>query len=262
MARGTLFIRGGTDHIVIPNVRTDVRWKFDAGQWTELRIGWFLSITAASNNDLTTGLAETISQTTSPYDCYWLGLKSDGPLFPFAGASQFVGFTNFGGAFPVRAPFDSKLVSSDIGVGTSNAYWWRPTTSVLPGSPNGFCGFSAKEYTQNRSSLGVGWEQHFAQDTVNAGGYGTCLGFRLRRSSPTSTLFTVDVKASTADDCQLQQSNTVTQDNLLSILTSWPTSVRTSPQILFQAMPTTMFLYWPFTQSRLRIMSRGFYRFR
>src|ERR1051325_767550 len=265
MSRGKVYIRSGTDHIVIPNIRTAIRQKFAAGTWTDLRIGFFLSITAAANDDDPTGLAETISSVRSPYDCYWLGLKSEGDPFPYAGASSFVGFTNAIGLHPPdwRDLGDSKLISSDVGVGTTNAYFWRSIGGVAtPAWPGGFCGFLALNYTNNQSALSNGWEQHFSQDPTNSGGYSIAFGLRLTRPSPTSHLFTAEVNSNDSHSCDLAFSDTPTREVLFSLLEGWPTSVRTSPQFFLDVIPTSFFFYWPFHSSRLRISSRGFVRVR
>lgn len=264
MARGKVIVKGGTDHIVIPNVRTAIRQAFTAGLWTDLRVGFFLSVTKAASDDDPTSLGETISNVNNPYDCYWIGLKSAGEAFPYAGAQSFVGFTNAPGLHPPdwRDLGESKLVSSDIGVGTSNAYYWRPTTSGGDDAGHGFSGFLMLNYTDGQGALTTGWEQHFVQDVTGVGKYCGALGFRILRDQPTDTHFRVEVKANDTNSCDLGYSSTPTADALLTLLESWPTSVRTSNEAFLSALPFNFFFYWPFHSSRLRIHSRGFVRVR
>jgi hypothetical protein len=260
MSRGKVYIKTATpnDHIVIPNIRTAIRQKFAAGAWTDLRIGFFLSITRAANDDDPTTLSETISSVPGPYDCYWLGLKSDGEAFPFAGATSFIGFTNAHAfAPPSWHGGDGKLVSSDIAVGTDNAYYWRPTASGL-----NFCGLMVVQGFQSKVSENAGWEQHFVQDPSNAGGYCTALGFRLKRNNPSSNMITVDVIANDVHSCDMAFSIAPTDDALLSLLETWSGTVRTTATISMSSLPDSFFFYWPFHSSRLRIHSRGFLRSR
>src|SRR5580765_6939876 len=100
------------DRVIILNPRAYYIQPFLAPDWTDLRLGFFLSLTDKTNDDLTTGFAETITGAPfAAYDRYWLG------VIDVAGGQTFAGFTNVGARLPDTYG-DSVLVASDSGIGT------------------------------------------------------------------------------------------------------------------------------------------------
>ena len=249
-------LAGGTDKTVILNVRAGVIQPFQAPNWVDLRFGFLLSLTKAAVDDDTTGLAETISGLTlPPEDRYWIGIKnSNNEQLPRTEGTQFIGFSNtFGGSIALDAG-DSILSSSDLGVGTTNAYFWRPRNSDSNAH-------TAVITDGNVPRARVGGTpgvcaQHFPQNASGAGGYAVLLQVRVTRQDPTSKRVTAQVKIDT-NSADTLFTNTPTDDVLLGGLEALPATVRTMGPVTLTAVPDALFLYWPFHNSRLRFHAMG-----
>jgi hypothetical protein len=236
--------KGGTDKTVVLAVREEVFQPFVAPDWTDLRVGFLLSITGGTADDDPTTPAvqpETIIA-TSFFDRYWIGVMS-------LDRALFIGYTNAGVG-------DTVLSSSDIGVGTTNAFFWRPNNSASNIASGGILGSGV---FQIHSSDGV--QQHFAQNVASAGGYATMLLFRFRRDDPTSSRITVTLKQDAVTHSgDVLFTNTPTANVLEENLASFPATVQQwGPITLFHA-PEAMYLYWPFRNSRLRSHAMGILR--
>src|SRR5580765_8578998 len=112
------------DRAIILNPRAYYFHPFLAPDWKDLRLGFFLSLTDKTNDDLTTGFAETITNPAAVQSSerYWLGVVDT------VTGKTFAGFTNTGSQIPDRQG-DSTLVASDAGTGTGTAFW-RPGNSL------------------------------------------------------------------------------------------------------------------------------------
>jgi hypothetical protein len=243
------------DKVIILNVRGYHYHPFIAPDWTDLRLGFFLSLTDAVNDDLTFGtpgagdLSETIPNpgTLPATDRYWLGVSSSVRGYPF------LGFTNMGQKFP-DSTGDTTLVSSDAAVGTSNTNFWRPGNSsnntwaaaIVDGGIN---------YITPVDNL----QQHFPQNAATVGaGYAVMHGLQLLRDNPQSKTIRCNIKSS-AKSADMLYSNTPTKELLQQTLESWPASQQLGPVTLSE-LPNSFFFSWPFRKSRLRIHSLGVLR--
>jgi hypothetical protein len=220
-------------------------------------VGWFLSLTQAGADDVTTGLQEILSFGGGPFEGppqrYWIGLKNRGAALPGTANVSFAGFTN-------RPPGnadgggDSRLDSSDKGLGTSNAYFWRPNNWANPSYS-----FLMLDGQITRASgggaVGNALAQHFPQDPVGAGGYTVLLAMRLTRPTPGSKTITVYVK-SAADSADVLYSDTPSTAEIEDALRAWPASYVIGPVELAR-VPDAIYCSWPFQNSRLRIHSVG-----
>jgi hypothetical protein len=235
----TIFAKGGTENTLILGVRESFLYPFIAPNWTDLRVGFFVSLTDAINDDLTTGLAETINN-PGPFDFYFMGV--------FAGQTrEFAGFSNWLGLLNAQV---SKLVSSDLAIGTSNAYFWR-AQSVTPTDCGGiYTG------TDQILVLGDGSQQHYAQDPANAGGYATLLTMRLTRPNPNSNSITFSTKSGTHSGDVLF-TNTPTAAVLNNNLQAFPQTVQQLGPYGFSGQLNALYFFWPFHNSRLRIHAVG-----
>jgi hypothetical protein len=236
------------DRVIILNVRAFYLQPFIVSNWTDLRLGFFLSLTDEVSDDLTTGLAETIVNPghAQASDRYVLGVVDT------VTGGTFAGFTNLGARVP-DAQGDSTLVSSDAGVGTGTAFW-RPGNSenntwsaaILNG------GFNLTPPVDNL-------QQHFPQDTATvAAGYAVLLGLQLLRDKATSKTLTVRIK-STTKSADMLYSNTPTKELIHQSMESWPASVQLGP-VSVANVPNAFYFYWPFRNSRLRVHSLGLLR--
>src|SRR5215813_1512432 len=93
-----------TDRMIILSPRAYAMQPFRAPNWTDLRVGWFLSLTKTTGgstpDDDPTGLGEVIANpgTLPATDRYWIGLRSRGITMPgeMDNRATFIGFTNRG----------------------------------------------------------------------------------------------------------------------------------------------------------------------
>lgn len=239
---------GADDKLVILNTRAYVRYPFEADNWTDLRIGFFVSLTSTGADNTITGLAETTIGSNLTSDLgYYIGAYSNvDPLPGELRPSTFIGFTNFPGRISVGT---GKLLSSDIGQGTSNTDFWRPD-STLRVKIYGAIIDQQIPLATFTSAI----QPHFVQNYAggHAPGYATLLGIRMTRPTATSNTLTVQIKSGTLTG-DILFSSTPTSALLDSNLAAFPTTVQQVGPVTVQGVPTTLFCYWPFLNSRLRI---------
>jgi hypothetical protein len=235
------------DRAIILNVRGYHYQPFIAGDWTDLRLGFFLSLTAAANDDLTTGLGETIPNlgALEAYDRYWLGVSS---VYKW----PFLGFTNMGEKIP-DPNGATTLVSSDAGVGTTNTNFWRPANSH-----NNAWSAAIVDADISRAGHADNLQQHFPQDAAGAGGYAVLLALQLLRDNPGSKSISMRIKSS-AKSADMLYSNAPTKELIVTSMQNWPDSVQMGPVTLSQ-VPDSFFFSWPYRNSRLRIHSLALLR--
>lgn len=256
MADAEVYEKTVTDKVVILNTRSKVIQGISAPNWLELRVGFFLSLTDDTADDTITGLSETITGVRDHDDRYWIGLKDRSGSMPKNLNTSFIGFTNAAHA-PFETLGDSVLSSSDIGLGTTNTNFWRPNNSR-----HNWWSFLL---TDGRTNIAGGGSaanalaQHFPQDTTGAGGYCVLLGIRIMRDNINSKTVTAQVKSNVHSADMLYTS--IPDNDLLrtTLSAQWPTSQNFGP-FEFTILPSALFLYWPFRNSRLRIHAMGFIR--
>jgi hypothetical protein len=239
-----------SDRTLVLNVREWMRYPFVASGWTDLRVGFFVSLTKPTVDDDPLALAETMTDASSvrPQGRFWLGLLK-GTGWPGEPANSFIGFTNHAASDLDTGA--SALVSSDIGLGTSNAFYWRPNNVAVPSSS---AIMIDQRLVRARSPDGV--QQHFPQDVAGAGGYCVLLGLQLLRDSPASSMVTLKIK-STGNSADMMYSSAPTNDLLVNALASWPANSIQMGPVQMSMMPDSLFAYWPFSNSRLRIHELG-----
>lgn len=244
-----------TDNILILNNRESMLEPMTVPSFTDIRVGFLLSITDKTNNDLPNGaFAEDISGASQPSNYFWIGLKDTSTYLPLTGSAQFIGYTNAPQAFGTD---HSQVVSSDLGIGTTNSNFWRPNNSL-----NSSAAFQINAFgSVHRISLD-GIQCHFPQSLAGAGGYAVLLMFRVLNVGP--SVWTVQVPNMGAHSSDVIFTNTPTATLLLQYLQAPPGTFQTlgpsglQPQ-LFYTIPA-LFAYWPFALSRLRISAMGVFK--
>lgn len=246
----------GTDGIIIPDTRVCLYKPFVAPGWRDLRIGFFLSVTNVTNDDLITGLAETIAGATLTQDRYWIGVKNGG-TFPRFVDTTFIGFTNSRPIDGATEPAsDTRLSSSDIGIGTTNTNFWRPNNATSSAESAMIIDGST---VLAGSTTGV--QQHFPQNVAGAGGYSTLLGMRLLRDTGSSLEVRCHLKQDT-NNGDLLYSSTPTKPLMRDTLKTFPTGTQVLDSVVaLSEVPTGFYFYWPFANSRLRIHAWGFLKY-
>lgn len=251
-----LYTKAG-EKIVVLRTRQWCVYPFNAGNWTDLRVGFFLSITKKGPadptviDDVTPPMAETLG--TSGFlparDHYFLGIKTRGDAMPGSAGVIFAGFSNF--RYGALGP--GVLSASDNGVGTGTGYWWPHN--------GGDVNASATIVQENNRAIysGPGVQQHFPGPGAVAAGYAVMLGLRFLRPSASSRLWTMEIKTD-GTNADMLYSNTPTDEILISNLQTWPAAVQMGPMELAAFVPDALYFYWPFTLSRLRIHSVAVYK--
>lgn len=252
MGTATVYLKGGTDKLIICKIRQAIQQPFQAPNWTDLRVGWLLSITRAALDDDTTSLGDTIGTPPRPFlgpeDRYKIGLVDR------ATGSVFCGFTNRGPGRTIQTEGTSDLVTSDSAVGTTNANFWRPM--------NGLSHTWVLAMVDGAHAFppGVDGSQiHMVQSAVGAGGYATLLALRFTRPNNRSNVITMTCKRDVAGHSgDILFTNSPTKDLLLTNLQSFPTNVQQLGPWQLSQVPDSFYVYWPWRSSRLRVSAMGF----
>jgi hypothetical protein len=255
----TLINKGGTDKTVILAVRTQMIYPFTATGWTDLRVGFLLSLTQTGADDTITGLGETITNGAAglfPQDRYWIGIKNRNTIMPKNGDTWFIGFSNFSWqSNPHELVGNSVLSSSDLSIG-AGANYWRPNNSYDPVISGGILAGSSVRAVATSEQI------HFPQVVGGGGapGYATLLVLRIQRSTPTDQILTVTTKVGT-NSADVLFTSTPTLDLLRTNLESFPTTVQQWGPAFVGTPPDALYCYWPFASSRLRIHALGVLKF-
>jgi hypothetical protein len=245
------------EHLMILDIRELYFEGIEATDWTDLRVGFFVSLTDDTADD-TPGppKAETIGVEPRPLipwtDRFAIGLTDK------ASGRTFCGFTNApqGRIFDVPNIGSSKLVSSDVGIGTANTFFWRPKNEIS----NNYS-MQIIDDGITRAISGDGSQIHFVQETVGAGGYCTLIALRFTRPDAfgRAKIITMSTKKATGGGHSADiLFNSDPSDAILETnLNSFPTDVQTLGPIEMSQVPDTLYVYWPFRGSRLRIHNYG-----
>jgi hypothetical protein len=241
-----IYDKGPGEHVLICAVREAHIRPFQATDWLDLRVGFFLSLTQAAADDTITGLTETIG--TDP-QVPWSDRIAIGVTDSITGQT-FLGYTNLAGSRLVSIG-RSKLVSSDIGIGTTNTRFWRPTNEHSDNDT-----VRIIDSGLSRATVGDGSQPHFVQDVAGAGGYSTFFGLRFTRPNSTnrSRIVTMSVKKTVGGhSSDILISSTPTNAIGEAQLESFPTDVQTLGPVELTNVPDSFYFYWPYHNSRLRI---------
>jgi hypothetical protein len=250
------------EKVVIWYVREFLPQRFQAPGWTDLRIGFLLSIVGpvdpTDDDDPTAVSAEEIGTPPRPFlatsDRFFIGVIDS------VTGQTFMGFTNVGLiSHNGQSAGTSKLVSSDGGVGTSNAYFWRPMNEI-----NTAWTMAVVDGDQRRAVSRDGSQIHFPQDTTGAGGYAVLLMLRLQRDNAggRAKIISVSTKLDTTNHSgDVLFTNTPTAALLESnLVATFPTPAQTLGPIELANEPDSLYIYWPFHDSRIRAHAIGIYK--
>lgn len=246
MASATI-IQKSTDKMVVLPVRTSLIYPFTAPNWTDLRIGMFLSATSVSADDDPSALSETLTTTGVPGDRVWLGVKNnDNDTLPTQASTSFIGYGN-------QVSATDTTASSLLQTFNSNSEW-RALISGNVGGPQGWDATTRRNYI---NSAGITMGEYAANDPAALWGYLFIL--RLTRPNGSSTSITTNyylVSRASVQVSSLVKSATPTNADIRSkfrSLTSFTEGVL-GPDT-YTKVPDAVFLYWPFSNSRLRVSS-------
>jgi len=254
-----VYDRGG-ERLVIMDVREALVQPFEASEWTDLRVGFMLSLTSSTANDNISSLTANIADNGTGVrivDRYWIGVKDNNDVFPGSAGTQFIGFTNCGGGIlhPGTSPGDSLIVSSDSNINTAGTtFYWPKNSSNLRHT------FQVMDGVTARAQAFDGSQIHFVQN--NATVYATCLAFRLTRPDTRSNArqITTQIKKTAGfHNGDIEYTSNPSSIELQSQLANFPTTVQQFGPVSMSEVPDTIFCYTPWSNSRLRIHAAGIY---
>ena len=255
----TKTVAGNDDGTIVLAIRQLLKQPFEAPDWLDLRVGWLLSITRSDNNDVISNtpapnIVETIAGALLPWtDRYAFGLTS------MANNELFLGYTNVGTPYPQSSLGDSGVVSSDVGIGTTNSNYYRPRNGATNSTAAIFDGLQSLVHV-NLSRV----QQHFAQTLPAAGGYATLLLLRFQRTDHgtnarriTMTIPMIDHPPSGTSADVLFTDNP--SEGLLraQLQATFPSPVSQMGPFTLSEVPNAFYVYWPFRNSKLRIHAMG-----
>jgi hypothetical protein len=218
-------------------------YPFTCPNWLDLRIGFFLSICSPDESTIG-GLAETLATAGNPADRFWVGVKQNNDILPNTAGTTFAGFTN---SLFADSGASSRVVSSDQNAGTTNSNFWQADRGVLGGGSPYVLADGTSLVAAALPSL---WFIHHPQDAGAAGGNATLILMRLTRASGASTTVTASTFLS-GDHIDYLYDSVCLLATIRAAFRSATWSINTAHGDIV-AVPDTLFLYWPFNNSRLR----------
>lgn len=248
-----IYENGLNERMVICAVREALAQPFEATDWLDLRVGYFLSITDATDDDDPT--VPTIEEDIGASDTEPIAWSDRVVIGITGGVSLndyvFAGYTNAGTGRTNPSLGRSMVVSSDVG-GSAGSDYWR----VDNGRNDRF----ATQIIQNditRANGGFGERLHFAQDIVAAGGYATLIAMRFTRPDARNRAKLITMQVA-HDPTALLFNDDPSLDILQSSLEAFPTtSVHTLGPVELNRVPDQLYVYWPMHFSRIRIHAAG-----
>ncbi len=219
-----IFEKNAADKALILGIRETLIYPFTSPAWTDIRLGLFLSATRPDTPDVTTGLAETLTQ-TAPLDRVYVGFKDNSNTSPLIAGGSFMGYMTPPGTTtqlvaqtptyyrsPVRAAM--TLNSSDHpGLYLDVANGINPLDNTFPGA------YASQALIRVVKDVGPQlWRVYVAAEA---------------ESHNTAT--------PTVGELRAQLRNQVTWNQI---------SVTISPAVI---EPAAIYVHWPFFNSRLRI---------
>src|SRR5712691_2517921 len=118
MANKAVVLTSPREEVVILDTRNFVVYPFTAPNWTDLRLGLYISLTQAAADDNTTALTETLTTTGVSKDRYFIGFKNNTDDLVDAVGSNCFGISN------LRASGEGSVSSKVIAAPDPN--WWVP----------------------------------------------------------------------------------------------------------------------------------------
>jgi len=226
------------DKALILDTRTALVVPFDAPNWIDLRIGFYLSLTKKNNDNDPTGLAEDVTY-VSRADRVWIGMKDAGADVPTLSTTNFAGFT----CVPDGTPKVSLATS------TGNRYKLLSNANKVWSVING----SVESQNAILASDGSTPAFMFFRSAVVTG-YASMFLFRVTRPDPDNTILStfIGVSSSPFEELDIQWSDTPSIAEIRAKLRTLP-FMRSVAGFDIGFVPNALYFYWPFFNSRLRL---------
>jgi hypothetical protein len=239
---GKIIAKTASDQTLILGTREGLLYPFTAPNWTELVLSFWWSLTKAAVDDDTTSLSESLTYSTMR-DRIWWGFKTNNSNFPTSSGVVFAGSSTVSGA--------SEAI-------VANGNYWE-TSGVNQGLlANSFDGVSSSGTAsggQRPDAPAVA--ASFPSPYTN--NYAVAWVIALTRPNSSSNVVTAKQYKPSVQQTYNgipNPSALPTVANLRALTIGVRASVtpvsETSPLTL-SALPNAVFIYWPYSNSRLRI---------
>lgn len=232
-----IFNYNGTDKTLILDTRASLLQQFVAVNWTDLRLSMMISICKQSDPTDPTGLAETIGAGEDNNQLY-VGFKQSDGLLPPA--------TNFFGFSTQKSVPDSTTTQLIDNVNLAGSYGFQRTSNLA--------GFFFVGNGTTKQVGGAGTASFPTQDSVQAL-YATLIILRMQRNDPTLSLVTSLSSVFTGTSPWTGAYNSDTSISNIRTLTAAAAYTQVAGPFTFGSVPDSIYAYWPFQNSRLRIHS-------
>lgn len=229
------------ENCLILNQGEALIYPFSVGSWTELRIGAFFSFTTASSDNATWS-DETSNYTASKNGFFW-GIKDSGISLPISSGASFIGLginTSFAGATHVVTA--SQYV--DGAAPGSNFYQLFSTGTVVTGQTIGGTRLYLASATQQTGTTAFA---SYNGIKIQITGLGTA-GQSVRLSSSVDSLYTNDTS-----EVNLRQKLSAFAGSATSTFAYFTSGFVGGSGPL--TLPSSLFLYSPFFNNRVRVHS-------
>ncbi len=241
---GLIYAQTAQDKALILGQRQALIYPFTAPNWTDLRLGLFLSLTDNVNNDSQAGLTESFAEATFA-DRFWIGFKNNGnDIIPANAGSSFIGAMGGNGSAAMGGSI--KVDPSTGGTTTTGTTYWRAYNTVSLIQAVIWDGVTLLIHPQFLTGGLQVNGFYLPQNAGAAGGYSVLMIMRMTRATSIATSITVDNSGA-----NVAYSSTPTIAAIRALLrTSTYTPSAAQPVTI---TPDAVYVYWPFFNSRLRI---------
>ncbi len=248
----TIFQKVAGEQCLILGSREALIYPFDVGSWSEIRVGYYISLTSASDdNALSTN--ETSSYAGSFKNSMYWGLKDSGSALPTQAAVAFVGW----GQTSTQAR-TSRIVNHDP-VFDGNPYVMLEVgdnVSLFVQSPSRMISYGTA-HVHSQANVGDG---QFMITPVPANGTGTAVGYAayyteqyIKTNVGGKNTISFGTAASLPAEAHniTNLRNRILASSYTTMLTGWATTDQTSAGTNLDL--NSLFIYMPFVSNRLRI---------
>jgi hypothetical protein len=226
------------DQTLILDTQATFLQPFNAGNWTDLRFTMACSLTKQSDPNDPTGLAEVIGA-GEPNNQFHLGFKKADGLFP--NSSNFFGVS-------------TKVLSASAAASQIvSASGFNNVTQNGDGKLY-FLASNGSSMANSVSATGIRFQNAITTPTFT--GYATLLMLRLVRYDPTSNY--INSAEAVVTGGYFDNGTPFGTDTSIGTLRTVTAAAAFTPQIVpftFSAIPDSLYAYYPFMNSRLRIHS-------
>jgi hypothetical protein len=246
-----IYTQSAPDKVLTLAIREAFIYPFVSPNWKDLRLGFYASLTNPTADDVHTALTEALPKVDYS-DRYFFGFKNNSnDTRPVAAGTSFAGIMNESGG---NITANSVVDPSNDNSTTTGTKYWRARATAGPEM------YKIDGVTKTEGSTflgGGGGGMLFPQDVAAAGGYSVLNIVKLTR--PTTTSTSISINNQTGASVNVNFSSAPTVANIRTLLAS--SSYTMSSGTTLTTVPDALYFYWPFLNSRLRILAIALEKF-